>query len=315
MRSVWRGAISFGLVTIGVRLYSSTEEHDYRFHQVHRKDNGRVRYKRVCEVCGQEVPYEDIVKGYELEDGRMVVLDAEDFQKLPVSTDHAIQVMQFVPVEDVDPIYYQRSYYLEPEKNALRPYALLREALQETEQLAVVKIAIRQRESLALLRARDDMLLLHTMLWPDEIRQADFEFLDQDVEVRPQELKMATSLVESMSGSFKPEEFTDDYQQALGRLIEAKAEGAEIPARPEEEGPGEVVDLMTALERSVEQARSGREAASSSRRGGTSARSRAGAGESAGSRGRSRSAGKSAEKETGEGRDSKRRKGRGSRSA
>jgi DNA end-binding protein Ku len=178
-----------------------------------------------------------------------------------------------------------------------------------------VKIAIRQRESLALLRARDDMLLLHTMLWPDEIRQADFEFLDQDVEVRPQELKMATSLVESMSGSFKPEEFTDDYQQALGRLIEAKAEGAEIPARPEEEGPGEVVDLMTALERSVEQARSGREAASSSRRGGTSARSRAGAGESAGSRGRSRSAGKSAEKETGEGRDSKRRKGRGSRSA
>lgn len=306
MRSVWRGAISFGLVTIGVRLYSATEEHDYRFNQVHRKDNGRVRYKRVCEVCGREVPYEDIVKGYQLEDGRMVVLDAEDFEKLPVATDHAIQVLEFVPTEDVDPIYYQRSYYLEPEKNALRPYALLREALQETQQLAVVKIAIRQRESLALLRAREDMLLLHTMLWPDEIRQPDFEFLGQDVDVRPQELKMATSLVDSMAGSFKPDEFTDDYQQALGKLIEAKAEGAEIPAKPEAERPGEVVDLMTALERSVEQARAGRGAT-------TSRRGRAGAGRESARSGKSRSTGKTTEKEPAEGKQ--RRKRGGSRSA
>ncbi|GDY28548.1 non-homologous end joining protein Ku [Gandjariella thermophila] len=300
MRSVWRGAISFGLVTIGVRLYSATEEHDFRFHQVHRKDSGRVRYKRVCEVCGQEVPYEDIVKGYELDDGRMVVLDAEDFQKLPVATDHAIQVLEFVPIEDVDPIYYQRSYYLEPEKNAARPYALLREALQDTGQLAVVKIAIRQRESLALLRAREDLLVLHTMLWPDEIRQPDFEFLTQDVEVRPQELKMATSLVDSMAASFKPDEFSDDYQEAMAQLIEAKAEGAEVPERPEEKGPGEVVDLMTALERSVEQARASRGGTSTSRR-------------SAGGRGSSRSKGKTAEQE---GADGKRRKTRGrSRSA
>jgi DNA end-binding protein Ku len=313
MRSVWRGAISFGLVTIGVRLYGATEEHDFRFHQVHREDNGRVRYKRVCEVDGQEVPYEDIVKGYQLDDGRMVVLDAEDFQKLPLSTDHAIQVLEFVPVEDIDPIYYQRSYYLEPEKNAIRPYALLREALQSTEQLAVVKIAIRQRESLALLRAREDLLVLHTMLWPDEIRRPDFEFLTQDVEVRPQELKMATSLVDSMAASFKPDEFSDDYQEALGQLIEAKAEGAEVPERPEEKGPGEVVDLMTALERSVEQARAGRGGGSA--RGGKSGTSR----KSTSTRGKSRSSGKTAsggktaDKEPAEGK--RRKSGGSSRSA
>jgi DNA end-binding protein Ku len=307
MRSVWRGAISFGLVTIGVRLYSATEEHDFRFHQVHRKDGGRVRYKRVCEVCGREVPYEDIAKGYELDDGRMVVLEAEDFQKLPLTTDHAIQVLEFVPIEDVDPIYYQRSYYLEPEKNAVRPYALLREALQTADRLAVVKIAIRQRESLALLRPGEDLLILHTMLWPDEIRQPDFEFLTQDVEVRPQELKMATSLVDSMTASFKPEEFSDDYQEALAQLIEAKTEGAEMPERPEDKGPGEVVDLMTALERSVEQARASRGGGSA--RGAKTGTSR----RSTSSRGKSRATGKTAEKQPAEG---GRRKTRGgSRSA
>jgi DNA end-binding protein Ku len=258
MRSVWRGAISFGLVTIAVRLYTATEEHDFRFHQVHREDGGRIRYKRVCSICGKEVEYADIAKGYELGDGRMVVLDNEDFEKLPVKTDRAIEVMEFVPAEEIDPIYFQKCYYLEPDKTAVRPYVLLRTALEKTDQLAVVKITIRQRETLATLRPRDDVLVLHTMLWPDEIRKPDFEFLDQDVEVRPQELKMATSLVESMAGDFDPDEFTDDYRDALEKLIAAKAEGAELPDQPEEEDKGDVVDLMTALERSVEQARSAR---------------------------------------------------------
>jgi DNA end-binding protein Ku len=258
MRSVWRGAISFGLVTIAVRLYTATEEHDFRFHQVHREDGGRIRYKRVCSVCGKEVEYADIAKGYELDDGRMVVLDDEDFEKLPVKTNRAIEVMEFVPAEEIDPIYFQKCYYLEPDKAAVRPYVLLRTALEKTDQLAVVKITIRQRETLATLRPRDDVLVLHTMLWPDEIRKPDFEFLDQDVEVRPQELKMATSLVESMAGDFDPDEFTDDYRDALEKLIAAKAEGAELPEQPEEEDKGDVVDLMTALERSVEQARSAR---------------------------------------------------------
>jgi DNA end-binding protein Ku len=258
MRSVWRGAISFGLVTIGVRLYTATEEHDFRFHQVHREDGGRIRYKRVCQVCGEEVAFADIAKGYELDDGRVVVLAAEDFDKLPINTDHAIDVVEFVPVEDVDPIYFQKSYYLEPDKAATRPYVLLRTALERSGQLAVVKITIRQRETLALLRAREDLLVMHTMLWPDEVRKPDFEFLGSDVEVRPQELKMAASLVESMAGSFDPGDFSDDYTEAMQRVIEAKAGGAELPERPEVEEAGEVIDLMTALERSVEQAKSAR---------------------------------------------------------
>ena len=266
MRSVWRGAISFGLVTIGVRLYTATEEHDFRFHQVHRGDGGRIRYKRVCQVCGEEVAYADIAKGYELDDGRVVVMDAEDFDKLPINTDHAIDVVEFVPVEEVDPIYFQKSYYLEPDKAATRPYVLLRTALERSGQLAVVKITIRQRETLALLRARDDLLVMHTMLWPDEVRKPDFEFLGTDVEVRPQELKMASSLVESMAGSFDPGDFTDDYTEAMQKVIEAKAEGAELPERPEAEEPGEVIDLMTALERSVEQAKSARGGKSAARK-------------------------------------------------
>lgn len=266
MRSVWRGAISFGLVTIGVRLYTATEEHDFRFHQVHREDGGRIRYKRVCQVCGEEVAHADIAKGYELDDGRVVVMDSEDLDKLPINTDHAIDVLEFVPVDEVDPIYFQKSYYLEPDKAATRPYVLLRTALERSGQLAVVKITIRQRETLAMLRAREDLLVMHTMLWPDEVRKPDFEFLGSDVDVRPQELKMASSLVESMAGSFDPGDFSDDYTVAMQKLIEAKAEGAELPEQPEAEEAGEVIDLMTALERSVEQAKSARGGKSAARK-------------------------------------------------
>ena len=255
---MWRGAISFGLVTIGVRLYTATEEHDVAFHQVHREDGGRIKYKRVCSVCGEEVAYQDIAKGRELEDGRMVILDKEDFEKLPVKTDHAIEVMEFVAAEDVDPIFFQKSYYLEPDKSAVRPYVLLRTVLENEERLALVKITIRQRETLAILRAREDILVLHTMMWPDEIRKPDFGFLDEDVEVRQQELKMAGSLVESMAGDFEPDQYSDDYTVALEKMVEAKAEGAELPEVEEEAEEGDVIDLMTALERSVEAAKKGR---------------------------------------------------------
>jgi DNA end-binding protein Ku len=255
MRPVWRGAISFGLVTIGVRMFGSTEEHDFRFHQVHPEDGGRIRYKRVCEICGNEIEYRDIAKGYELDDGRVVILTDEDFAKLPVSTDKSIQVLEFVPTEEVDPIFFQKTYYLEPDKTAGRPYVLLRQALEDTDRHAVVKITVRQRESLGILRAREDVLVLHTIFWPDEIRKPDFGFLDEDLEVRPQELKMATSLIDNMAGSFKPDQFTDEYRDAMAGLVEAKAEGAELPDRPEEEDQGDVIDLMTALERSVEQTR------------------------------------------------------------
>ncbi|MBB5923173.1 DNA end-binding protein Ku [Actinoalloteichus hoggarensis] len=260
MRSMWRGAISFGLVNVAVRLYAATEDHDYHFFQLHRKDHGRIRYKRVCTVCGEEVAFDEIAKGYEMDDGRLVVLEQEDFARLPITTERSIQVLEFVPVESVDPIYFQRSYLLEPENPSVRPYVLLRDALERVGRLAVVKITLRQRETLAMLRARDDVIVLHTMLWPDEIRPAEFEFLGQDVPVRPQELDMATSLIENMTGEFDPTEFSDDYQRLLGQLIEARAAGAEVPAGPQEEPEGgDVIDLMTALERSIAQARSGDE--------------------------------------------------------
>ncbi|MQA10689.1 MAG: Ku protein [Pseudonocardiaceae bacterium] len=279
MRAMWRGAISFGLVTIGVRLYAATEEHDYRFHQVHRSDGGRIRYKRVCEECGKEIDYADIVKGYELTDGRVVLLDKDDFDSLPVNSDRAIDVLEFVSADDIDPIHFQKSYYLAPEKTAIRPYVLLRETLEKENRLAVVKITLRQRETLAMVRAREDVLVLHTMLWPDEIRKPNFEFLDQDTEVRPQELKMASSLVRNMSASFKPDEFSDEYQERLGELIEAKAKGAETPKpRREREETGEVVDLMSALEESVQ--RSGGGKTGTARRSSTSARASKSSGDS-----------------------------------
>jgi DNA end-binding protein Ku len=262
VRAIWKGAVSFGLVNVPVKLYAATGEKDVKFHQVHREDGGRIRYKRVCSVDGEEVAYSDIAKGFETDDGELVVLSDEDFSDLPLKTGREIDVVEFVPAEQVDPIMFAKCYYLEPEKSALKPYALLREALTETERMAVVKVALRQRETLAVLRVRDKVICLQTMLWPDEVREADFDILDSDVELRPQELKMASSLVESLAGDFDPDQFSDDYAAALRELIEAKVTSGEVrrpPAEAEEEGGGgEVVDLLTALQRSVDRARAGR---------------------------------------------------------
>lgn len=256
MRAIWKGAVSFGLVSIGVRLYSATEEKDIRFHQVHRTDGGRIRYKRVCSVDGEEVSYDDIAKGYDLGGGEMVILTDEDFSDLPLSTSRAIDVLEFVPADQVDPILYNKAYYLEPEGTATKPYVLLRDALADSDRVAIVKVAIRQREQLATLRVRDNVLVLNTMLWPDEIRQASFGFLDDDVQVRPPELAMAASLIDSMAGEFAPDEYTDDYRAALQEVIDAKVQGREIVApEEEEEAPAAAVDLMAALRASVERAR------------------------------------------------------------
>lgn len=254
---MWRGTVSFGLVSINVRMYKATETHDFEFHQVHRDDGGRIRYQRVCELDGEEVPYDEIAKGHELDDGRMVILDDEDLDKLPITTNKAIEVQEFVPADQVDPIFVDRTYYLEPEKSAIRPYELFRRALAESDRVAIVKVALRQRETLALVRPREDLLVLHNMLWPDEIREPDFEFLDERTQVRKQELEMARSLVDSMTGDFDPDAFSDDYVEAMAQLIDAKAEGAELPERPEPV-EAEAVDLMTALQRSVEAAKSSR---------------------------------------------------------
>ncbi|WP_433082856.1 Ku protein [Dactylosporangium sp. CA-052675] len=259
MRAIWKGAVSFGLVSIAVRLYSATEEKDIRFHQVHREDGGRIKYKRVCSVDGEEVAYDDIAKGYDLGGGEMVILTDDDFSDLPLTTSRAIEVLEFVPTEQVDPILYNKAYYLEPEQTAAKPYALLRDALTNVERVAIVKVALRQREQLATLRVRDNVLVLNTMLWPDEIRAAKFDILDEDVTARPAELAMAGSLIESMAADFDPSAYTDNYREALQEVIDAKVAGREV-VQPEEaeEAPAAAVDLMAALRASVERARAAR---------------------------------------------------------
>src|SRR5258705_714408 len=258
-RAIWKGAVSFGLVSIGVKLFSATEEKDIRFNQVNRTDGGRIKYKRPCWVDGEEVSYDDIAKGFDLGGGEMVIITDEDFAALPLTSSRAIDVLHFGPAEQVDRILYNKAYYLEPEGVATKPYLLLRDALVESDRVAIVKVALRQREQLATLRVREGVLVLNTMLWPDEIRAAQFDFLDEDVSPRPQELAMASSLIESMAADFKPEEYTDDYRAALQQAIDAKVSGKEIVAPPEvEEAPSGAIDLMAALRASVERAKAAR---------------------------------------------------------
>jgi DNA end-binding protein Ku len=228
VRSMWKGGISFGLVMIPVRLYAATEQKDIAFRQVHRADGGRIRFRRFCSVCGEEVPYEDVVKGYELSTGEMVILDDEDLADLPLPTTKSIEVLHFAPAEQLDPILFNRSYYVEPEAAGARAYVLLRDALEQSGRIAIAQVALRQRESLATLRSRDGVLVLETLLWPDEVRAADFPFLEQDIEVRPQELTMAGSLIDSMTSDFDPDAHHDGYREALIEVVDAKIQGREL---------------------------------------------------------------------------------------
>lgn len=265
MRSIWKGAISFGLVNVPVRLYSATEDHDLSLHQVHDADGGRIRYQRRCEVCGKVVDYAHIDKAYD--DGNTtVVLTEDDLKSLPEERSREIEVVEFVPSAQVDPIMFDRSYFLEPDKTAVKAYALLRRALADTDQTAIVQFSLRQKTRLGALRVRDKVLMLQSLLWDDEVREADFPSLDEDVRVSAKEAEMASSLVENMSADFTPEKFSDDYQAQLRELIAAKLEqgdaldtaatfGEEDAGEPE---GGQVVDLMDALRRSVEENRSKR---------------------------------------------------------
>jgi DNA end-binding protein Ku len=260
MRAIWKGAVSFGLVSVPVKLYAATESHDISFRQVHAKDGGRVKYQRVCSIDGEEVAYADIAKGYETEDGQMVVLDDDDFAELPASSSREISVEKFVPSNQIDPMWLEKSYYLEPDKAAAKPYALLREALKEADRVAVVTVSIRTRMTTAVLRVRDDVIVMQTMLWPDEVRKPDFASLDAtEHAAKPQELKMAKLLVDTLAGDYDPDEYEDDYQKAVEALVQAKLEGGQVkaPAEPRK-STGEVVDLLAALQRSVEAAKSGR---------------------------------------------------------
>lgn len=287
MRSIWKGSIAFGLVNVPVKVYTATEDHDIRFHQVHAKDGGRIKYDRVCTVCGESVKFADIDKQYESPDGQKVVLTDDDLAKLPVAEKHEIPVLQFVPSEQIDPILYDRTYYLEPDSTTPKAYVLLAATLERIDRTALVHFTLRQKTRLAAMRVRDGMLVLQTLLWPDEVRSVSFESLEEAKAPRPQEIKMAETLVESMSDDFDPDQYTDEYQVELRRLLEeaiARGDGkiAERAEEPATDSDAEVVDLVAALQRSLEASGARAEGKSGSRRGGKSSGTKSGAEKSSG---------------------------------
>ena len=264
MRSIWKGAITFGLVNVPVKLYSATEDHDVGLHQVHDADGGRIRYQRKCEVCGKVVEYEHIDKAY-AEGSTTVVLTEEDLKSLPEERSKEIEVVEFVPSEQIDPIMFDRSYFLEPDKVGTKAYTLLRRTLEETDRTAIVQFSLRQKTRLGALRARGKVLMLQSLLWDDEVREADFESLKDNPKVSPQELKMSASLVDNMATDFAPDKFSDEYQDQLKKLIAAKIEqgdkldtAATFGEEGEKADDAEVVDLMEALRQSVERNRAAR---------------------------------------------------------
>lgn len=267
MRSIWKGDLSFGLVNVPVKVYSATESHDRKSYQVDSKDGTRIRYRRVREGTDTEVDYSDIANAYETDAGETVILTKEDLATLPVQKSPEISILEFVPTEQVDPIYFDKPYYLEPASKSPKAYALLAQALQKTDRLAIANFTLRNRTRLAALRVVDGVMTLQTLLWPDEVRAADFDFLGDEPEIRPQELEMAASLIETMAKDFDPAEFEDRYQNELTKLVAAKAEGTEAFPEGEDEpedDDSEVADLLAALRASVKDKDSGGSSSSSS---------------------------------------------------
>jgi DNA end-binding protein Ku len=268
MRTVWRGTISFGLVTIPVRLYVATESKNVPSHQIHVNDGGRVQYKRVCSIDGVEVPYEEIGRGYESATGEIVMLSEVDLSMLPAKTSRSIEVVSFLPISAVDPIYLDRSYYVEPEPQGAKAYRLLRDALRKQGRVAVAKVTLRDREIVAALRVHGDVLILATMLWPDEVREPRFPFLAEDDEwsTPSQELAMAEALIDSLSDeALDPGRYRDVHRETLTALIDAKATGRTVTedARPTAAASP---DLLSALRASIEAAKQRRSTGNGGRR-------------------------------------------------
>lgn len=264
MRAMWNGNVTFGLVHIPVRLYAATEDRDVRFHQVHLADGGRIKYQRQCQTCNKVVSFAEIGKGFEDEGGRRVIISDEELDELVVPHSKDIEIVEFVPSDQIDPLNFEKAYYLEPGTGAAKPYVLLRRALEQTDRMALVTMSLRKRTRLGLLRIRGDVLVLQTLLWPDEVRTAEFPGItDEDVSVRPQELTMAGSLVESLAGDFDPSQYRDDYREGVLDLLERKLNGEEvIVPEPEvaSDETGKVVDLMAALQESVRRSKAAKAA-------------------------------------------------------
>ncbi len=252
MRPIWKGAISFGLVTIPVGLYSATDSKRPKFRQLRESDHSPIKYKRVAEVDGEEVPFENIVKGYEIDKGRYVVFTPAELAEISRGMSGGmVDVIQFVDQTDIDPIYYQKSYYLAPEKTGIKAYRILLNALEHKNMVGIAKVAIREREHLATLRAEEGVLVMETMFWPDEIREPQFETLEEEVEIREDEVKMAEMIIENLTATFDPSAWHDESREAVEAAARLKVEGQEIVA-PEAPQPTGVVDLMEALKASVE---------------------------------------------------------------
>jgi DNA end-binding protein Ku len=249
MRPIWSGTISFGLVSVPVRMFSATQSNELRFHFLDRRDLTPIGYDKVRKDTGESVPAEEIVRGFEIDKGRYVPIEDEDLDRLDIELTHSIDICDFVSLEEIDPIYFRKAYYLLPQDGAEKPYRLLVKALEETGKVGVAKVVIRNKQHLAALRAHDGLLILETMYYADEIRQP--ESVDGKARLQKAEVDMAKSLVENLSDSFKPEKYDDNYRKELLELIRAKAKGQDLP-QPKKEEEDEVVDLMAALRESVE---------------------------------------------------------------
>lgn len=254
MRSIWNGSITFGGVAIPVKVYPATEGRRSGLHQAHQHDGGRVKLKRVCELDQAEIPYSDVVKGYELPGGDVVLLSDEELAALPGPSTQSIDVLSFTPLDAVDPIHFAKSYYLEPEPAGTKPYVLFSEALQQSGRVAVVRFALRQRESLGLLRVRQQVIVLETMLWPDEIRTPDFPFQHEDVDISGAEITEAARFIETQSGPFNPEQYPDPYASALKELVQAKIDSADVVAPTAAAQEANTQNLLMALEAGAAQA-------------------------------------------------------------
>ncbi|HEU4916822.1 MAG TPA: Ku protein [Acidimicrobiia bacterium] len=254
-RAIWKGAINFGLVTIPVGLYTATDNKTPKFKQLRKTDHSPIRYKRVAEADGNEVQWEDIVKGYEFEKDRYVVFTDEELDSAHQDGNKLVDVVQFVDETEIDPMYYKSAYYLAPEKTGVKAYKILEEALKEKGRVAIAKVSIREKQQLATLRAKDGVIVMETMFWPDELREAEFEELEAEVEIRPEEVAMAASLIDNLTRPFDAEDYADPTREAIEQLAAKKVAGEEIIATVSPE-PTKVVDLLEALKASVEATKS-----------------------------------------------------------
>lgn len=252
-RSMWKGAITFGLITIPVGLYSATESTGISFHLLDAEDGSRIRYRRINESTGEEVDWEDTVKGFEYESGKYVTFTREELDRIPSESHRTIDVVQFVDVDEIDPVYFDTTYYIAPDEVGVKAYALLAKALDVSDRVGIAKVTLREKEHLAALRPYDGMLVLDTMRWPNEIRVADFDVLEDPPAPSDQELAMAGQLIDQLTDRFDPALFRDTYRDRLDEAIQAKIAGEDIVVAEEEPPSDKVVDLLEALRSSVEQ--------------------------------------------------------------